>query len=245
MPGARSCSEGWSTRTSWSTTGCTASGAEPTARRRSTSCVDAVEEVRAAAPEVEAVGFGIPALVDAETGVSRVVQPPAARRRAVSRPDERAPRAAGRRGQRRQRGAARRAPPRRRPRRATTRVLLALGTGIGGGLVLDGRLYRGAARLRRRARPHGRRPRRRGLPGRLPRPRLPRGAGVRHGDRRRAGERAARGASPDSALGRRLAAGGEITGALVTELAHGGDDQRAGRAGRASGAGSARGSPAW
>ena len=32
---------------------------------------DAVEEVRAAAPEVEAIGFGIPALVEWEAGVSR------------------------------------------------------------------------------------------------------------------------------------------------------------------------------
>ena len=33
--------------------------------------LDSVEEVRAAAPEVEAVGFGIPALVEWETGVAR------------------------------------------------------------------------------------------------------------------------------------------------------------------------------
>src|SRR3712207_3775479 len=33
--------------------------------------VEAVDEVRAAAPDVEAVGFGIPALVDFETGVSQ------------------------------------------------------------------------------------------------------------------------------------------------------------------------------
>ena len=33
--------------------------------------LEAVEEVRAAAPDVEAVGFGIPALVEWETGVSR------------------------------------------------------------------------------------------------------------------------------------------------------------------------------
>ena len=33
--------------------------------------VEAVEEVRAAAPDVEAVGFGIPALVEWETGVAR------------------------------------------------------------------------------------------------------------------------------------------------------------------------------
>ena len=33
--------------------------------------IEAVEEVRAAAPDVEAIGFGIPALVERETGVSR------------------------------------------------------------------------------------------------------------------------------------------------------------------------------
>ena len=33
--------------------------------------LDSVEEVRAAAPDVEAVGFGIPALVEWETGVAR------------------------------------------------------------------------------------------------------------------------------------------------------------------------------
>src|SRR5512134_793930 len=33
--------------------------------------VEAVEEVRAAAPDVAVVGFGIPALVDWRTGVSR------------------------------------------------------------------------------------------------------------------------------------------------------------------------------
>ena len=32
---------------------------------------EAVEEVRAAAPDVEAIAFGIPALVECETGVSR------------------------------------------------------------------------------------------------------------------------------------------------------------------------------
>src|ERR671930_2346087 len=33
--------------------------------------VEAVDEVRAAAPDVEAVGFGIPALVEQHTGVAR------------------------------------------------------------------------------------------------------------------------------------------------------------------------------
>ena len=60
----------------------------------------------------------------------------------------------------------------------------------------------------------------------------------RVGDRPR-GERAAR-REPDSALGRRLAAGGEITGGIVTELAHDGDEaarRRAAEIGRRLGAG--------
>ena len=60
------------------------------------------------------------------------------------------------------------------------------------------------------------------MPGRLPRHRLLRGARV--GDRDRArGAAACGGATPDSALGRRLAAEQEITGGIVTEMAHDGD----------------------
>ena len=101
-------------------------------------------------------------------------------------------------------------------------VLLTIGTGIGGGLVLGGRLYRGWIGGGRRAGPHGRRHRRAAVPGQLPEPRLP-GGGRARAPRWRA-RRAARSARrPDSALGRALAAGREITGPLVTELAHDGD----------------------
>ena len=56
-------------------------------------------------------------------------------------------RSPGRRRERRQRRRARRVAPRRRSRDARRCVMLTLGTGVGGGLVLDGRLYRGWAEL--------------------------------------------------------------------------------------------------
>ena len=91
-------------------------------------------------------------------------------------------------------------------------ALIALGTGIGGGLLLDGRIYRGADGFGAELGPHGGRPRRPRLPGRLPRARLPRGAGVRNGDRRGGAARSRR-SEPDSELGRRRGRGAEITGA--------------------------------
>jgi len=104
---------------------------------------------------------------------------------------------------------------------ATDAVLLTLGTGIGGGLLVEGRVIRGsigaAAELGHMVIAED------GLP-------CP-GACPNHGCLEayvsgtalgREGLRVARGA-PESALGRALAAGREITGALVTELAHDGD----------------------
>jgi glucokinase len=100
-------------------------------------------------------------------------------------------------------------------------VLLTLGTGIGGGLVVDGRLVRGATGAA-------------GEPGHMvvdldgePCPGNCPNRGcletVVSGDALgRAAARAAR-EYPDSAVGRAVAAGREPTGALVTELAHGGD----------------------
>jgi glucokinase len=98
-------------------------------------------------------------------------------------------------------------------------VMLTLGTGIGGGLVLDGRLVHGAVGAA-------------GEPGHmcvdLDGPRCPCGSvgcletlasGSALG---REGARVAR-AAEDSALARALSSGREITGALVTELAHDGD----------------------
>ena len=101
-------------------------------------------------------------------------------------------------------------------------AMVLLGTGIGGGLLLDGRIYRGATGVGRRARPHRRGLRRPRMPGRLPRPGLPRGDGVGQRDRPRGGAAGGRAAR----LGAR--AGGwprarEITGAIATELAHEGD----------------------
>ena len=101
-------------------------------------------------------------------------------------------------------------------------ALLTLGTGIGGGMLVDGRIVRGAHGRGRRARAHRRRRRRAAVPGQLPEPRLPGGVRVGHGARAR-GPGAAPRRSRDSGLGRALAGGREITGPLVTELAHDGD----------------------
>jgi len=100
-------------------------------------------------------------------------------------------------------------------------VLLTVGTGVGGALLLDGRLYRGSQ----------------GAAGELGHmvieadgPRC-QGACPNHGclEAMASGTalareaRAAATAEPDSALGLAAAAGREVTGALVTDLAHDGD----------------------
>ena len=180
--------------------------------------VDAVEEIRAAAPDVLGVGFGIPSLVDGRRGLSVA---------SVHLPLDNVPfrdLMAERLGlpvwldndvnaavaAEHRHGAA---------RGSSHAVMLALGTGIGGGLVIDGRVYRGAT----------------GAAGELghtvvdldgpPCPCGSRGclevlaSGSAIGI---AGTEAAR-AAPRSALGRRLEADGAIRGSFVTELAHGGD----------------------
>jgi glucokinase len=105
-------------------------------------------------------------------------------------------------------------------RGASTAVMLTIGTGIGGALLVDGRIVRGA----------------RGAAGELGHmvvdldgPRCPCGnvgclEAVASGSA--LGREAARVAAmePDSGLGRALAAGREITGMLCTELAHDGDE---------------------
>jgi glucokinase len=182
--------------------------------------VEAVEEVRAAAPDVDAVGFGIPSLVDQETGRSvwsnhlplddvpfrdlmseRLGLPVH-----VDNDSNLALLAEHRHGA---------------ARGARHALMVALGTGIGGGIVIDGRVYRGAGGAAGElghlvVDMHGP-----DCPGDCP------GRGclevIASG---RAigleGEAAGR-ADPRSALGRRLAEGGEITGQFVTELAHSGD----------------------
>lgn len=101
-------------------------------------------------------------------------------------------------------------------------VLIALGTGIGAGLVLNGRVYRGArgfgGELGHLVVDH----RGEECPGNCP----GRGCLEVIGSGRaigRAGEAFAR-ARPDSVLGRRLANDLPVTGGVVTELAHGGDE---------------------
>jgi glucokinase len=182
--------------------------------------VESVEEVRAAAPDVRAVGFGIPALVEWETGVSRwSTHLPLADVRfrdvmserlglpVVVDNDANAALLAEARF-----GAA---------RGVSHAVLVALGTGIGSGLLLDGRIYRGSRGLGAEIGHmvvdlHG--PDCQGsCPGRGCLEVMASGSTIgREG-------RAAAAAAPDSALGRRVAADQEITGGIVTELAHAGD----------------------
>jgi glucokinase len=183
--------------------------------------VEAAEEVRAVAPNVEAVGFGIPALVEWEAGVARW---------STHLPLEDVPfrdLMSERLGlpvfvdndanvamlAEHRHGAA---------RGARHAVLVALGTGIGSGLVLDGRLYRGAtgvgAELGHMVVDLDGPPCQGGCPGRGCLEVLASGTAIGT-----AGAEAGR-REPESALGRRLAGGGEITGGLVTELAHDGDE---------------------
>jgi glucokinase len=181
--------------------------------------VAAVEEARdAAGGDIGAVGFGIPSLVDKRTGVAATtVHLPLhdvpfrdlmAERLGVPvvvDNDANAAMVAEHR-----RGAA---------RGATTAALLTLGTGIGGGIIVDNRLVHGAS----------------GAAGEwghmvvdVNGPRCTCGnvgcleqlvSGSALG---RDGLRVARDV-PESGLGRALAGGRAITGMLVTELAHDGD----------------------
>jgi glucokinase len=183
--------------------------------------VEAVEEVRAAAPDVEAVGFGIPALVDWEPGVARwsthlpladvrfrdVMSERLGLRVIVDNDANAALLAEARFGA---------------ARDCAHVVLVALGTGIGSGLLLDGQIYRGSQGFGAEIGHmvvdlHG--PDCQGAcPGRGCLEVLASGSAIG-----REGVAAAR-RVPGSALGRRLAAGGEITGGIVTELAHDGDE---------------------
>jgi glucokinase len=183
--------------------------------------VEAVEEVRAAAPDVEAVGFGIPALVDWELGFSRWsthlpledvpfrdLMSERLGLPVVVDNDANAALLAETRF-----GAA---------RDCAHAVLVALGTGIGSGLLLDGRIYRGSRGLGAEIGHmvidlHG--PDCQGAcPGRGCLEVMASGSAIG-----REGAAAGR-RDPSSALGRRLAQGRAITGGIVTELAHDGDE---------------------
>jgi glucokinase len=182
---------------------------------------DAVEEVRAAAPDVEAIGFGVPALVEWETGVSRWSNHLPALDGVPFRDlmserlglpvsvdnDGNASMLAESRG-----GAA---------QGARHAVMVCLGTGIGGGLLVNGEVYRGATGVGAELghvvlQLHGP-----DCPGDCPGQgcfeALVSGNAIGREGRRVAEEH------PDSQLGRLLAADREISGGLVTELAHGGD----------------------
>jgi glucokinase len=182
--------------------------------------VDAVEEARAAAPDAVAVGFGLPGLVDSRSGVvgfsthlplegvsfrdlmeERVGLPVFVDNDAnlAALAEQRAGAAKG----------------------ASHVAMLTLGTGIGGGLVLGGRLYRGAhggaAELGHVVVDLDGPPCQGNCPNRGCLEVMASGTAIG-----REGAVAAE-RSPDSALGKELRGGREITGALVTELAHDGD----------------------
>ena len=180
----------------------------------------AVAELRAAAPEAEAVGFGIPSLIDHGRGrsVTSVHLPlddlpfGAVMEQRLGLPvvfdnDTNVAVLAEHRA-----GAA---------RDAGEAVMLTVGTGIGGGLVIGGELYRGSV----------------GAGGELGHVVIDldgppcqgacpnRGcleAVASGGALTREGERVAREA-PESGLGAALAEGRPLAGELVTALAHGGD----------------------
>jgi glucokinase len=183
--------------------------------------IEAVEEARGAAPDVQAVGCGIPSLVEWKTGVSRwsnhlplddvpfrdLMSERLGLPVAVDNDANVALLAEHRSGA---------------ARDARHAVLVALGTGIGSALLIDGRIYRGATGFGAELGHvvldlHG--PDCPGdCPGRGCAEALVSGPAIAREGVRLARDR------PDSPLGRRVAAGGEVTGGLVTEWAHDGDE---------------------
>jgi glucokinase len=183
--------------------------------------VEAVEDVRESAEgEVAAVGFGIPSLMDRRTGVARLaVNLPLAEIRfgdvmaerldlpvfvdndanAAAVAEHRAGAAVG----------------------CTDAVVLTIGTGIGGGLILRGELYRGATgaggELGHTVIEIDGPPCQGNCPNRGCVEVLASGTALAIEARRAAAE------DPDSGLARALADGYDLTGPLVTELAHDGD----------------------
>ena len=182
--------------------------------------VESVEEVRTAAPDVAAVGFGIPALVEQETGASawsnhlplegvpfrdlmseRLGLPVQVDNDAnvALLAEHRHGAAAGR----------------------DHAAMVLLGTGIGGALLLNGRIYRGAtgagAELGHMVVDYDGPECQGACPGRGCLEVMASGTAIGREAERQAG------LHPDSVLGRRLAAGAEISGAIATDLAHEGD----------------------
>jgi glucokinase len=106
--------------------------------------IEVVEELRA--PEVAAAGFGLPTRVDQKTGIAiGAVNIPLHR---LSLRDELAPRVGLPVGAVNDGGAAALAELRLGAGRGTSNlVMLTLGTGVGGGVVIDGSLYHGWAEL--------------------------------------------------------------------------------------------------
>jgi glucokinase len=183
--------------------------------------VATVQDARAAAPdEVAAVGFGIPCLIDQRHGMALMaVNLPLADvpfrdlmterlglpvqvdndANAAALAEHRAGAAQG----------------------VDHAIVLTIGTGIGGGLILDGELYRGSigagAELGHITVDLDGPPCQGNCPNRGCLETLASGTALAREGWQIAEQR------PDSALGRALAAGREVDGALVTELAHDGD----------------------
>jgi len=184
--------------------------------------VDAVAEVRAAAgAPVQAVGFGIPSLIDQASGVPitsvnlQLAGVPfgALMSERLGLPvfvdnDANLAMLAEHRY-----GAA---------RGTQHAALLTIGTGIGGGLVINGEVYRGAvgagAELGHMVIEQDGPPCQGNCPNRGCLEALASGTALAREGRRAAAN------TPDSALGEALAHGREITGALITELALDGDE---------------------
>ena len=183
--------------------------------------VEAVEETsEGAGGEVDAVGFGIPSLIDQRTGTAVLaVNLPLKDVRFADVMTERlglpvfvdndanlAALAEHRAGA---------------ARGASEAVVLTIGTGVGGGLILRGQLYRGAigagAELGHLVIDLDGPPCQGACPSRGCVEALASGTALAREALRTARER------PESGLGRALAAGRELEGPLVTELAHDGD----------------------
>ena len=181
----------------------------------------AVEDIRGQAGGADAVGLGVPSLVDWAGGVSRwsnhlplddvplreLMSDRLGLPVVVDNDGNAAVLAEHREGA---------------ARGCENAVFLAMGTGIGGGLVLGGQVYRGAhgyaGEFGHLVVDHDGADCPGACPGRGCLEALASGRAIGV-----AGERAARDA-PDSALGRRLAESGAVLGQAVTELAHDGDE---------------------